>query len=100
MRAILVVGNVKEEGIEDIAQRSEVIIVGLARDGLKCCHRCCKGGGDLFWCHGTGCDSGVNEAAAGTQVAAMEAQRRRRQQRWQRCNRGNGDWETVGRNES
>ena len=68
MCAILVVGNVKEEGIDDIAQRCEVVVAGLARDGLKRCRRCGKSCGDFFWCHGGAEEGGVDRCVVRREV--------------------------------
>ena len=68
MRAILIIGNIKEEGIEDIAQPGEVIVIGLAQDGLK--HYCCcgKDSGDLFWCHGGAREDSIDQCVVRRQV--------------------------------
>ncbi len=61
MRAILIIGNVEEEGIEDVAQHGKVVVAGLAQDGLKHCRRHGKSGGDFFWCHGAAKDGSIDQ---------------------------------------
>ncbi len=51
MVAILIVRNVEEEGVEDVAEGDKIVVGGLVRDGGKRCSGGGKNGRDFFGRH-------------------------------------------------
>ena len=52
--AILIVGDAKEERVQDLAEGGEVVVGGLPHDGWECGGCSGKACHDLFWGHGGG----------------------------------------------
>jgi hypothetical protein len=97
VRTWVIVRDLQEEGVEDVAKRSKVIVGGLANDGLE---RCCgrgKGCGDFLGRHGvfTGSARGVGSTDEWTNPEPCEGGSGGRCGAWRRVGREDAGGEAA-----